>query len=177
MLNLQLRSESVAEIRHALRIAVRRVSMMAAVQNSLLTESNQKTVDAAELIGAICAQIDDQQSWAEDDRQIRPEVSPGRLPSDLAIPLAMFIQESVHLICPVSDNGTAIDYFRLCFAFEGPQARLRLTCGRKVKTGAGNLDDQSTSLFLAAFARQMGGSVAQRGPEPGITVIELLIPI
>jgi hypothetical protein len=46
-----------------------------------------------------------------------------------------------------------------------------------VKTGAENLDDQSTSLFLAAFARQMGGSVEQRGPEPGITIIELLIPI
>jgi hypothetical protein len=44
-----------------------------------------------------------------------------------------------------------------------------------VKTGAENLDDQSTSLFPAAFARQMGGSVEQRGPEPGITIIELLI--
>jgi hypothetical protein len=46
-----------------------------------------------------------------------------------------------------------------------------------VKTGVENPDDQSTSLFLAAFARQMEGSVEQRGPESGITIIELLIPI
>jgi len=177
MLKLQVRNETAPETCLALRLAAQRVSMMAAVQDSLFNGSNLMMVDAVELINAICTQIEDQQSRGEDSRTIRPEVSPGLLASDIAVPLAMFILEAVHLICPVSENGAVTHDFQLCLTREERYVRLQLSCGRIDAADIAAPNGANTSLFLAAFARQMGGSVERLGHDPETIIIQLLIPV
>ncbi len=177
MLKLQVRGEHKPETQKALRIAAQRVSMMAAVHHSLLNETHLETVDARDLMEAICNQIHEQQGWGEESRHIRPEVDDGPLPSDLAVPLAMFIQEAFDLLCPVTESGTITRDLRLTLKREEGRARLRMSCGRDTTPDVETSSERDTNLFLQAFARQMDGTAEQMGDDPKNVVIELSFPL
>ncbi len=177
MLKLQVRGEKRPETQNALRIAAKRVSMMAAVHHSLLHETHLETVDARDLMEAICDQIHVQQGWEEESRHIRPEVDDGPLPSDMAVPLAMFIQEAFDLLCPPSRNGETLRDLRLDFKRENGEARLRISCGRDPTPEDEATREEETNIFLAAFARQMSGTVDELGDDPDNVIIELTFPL
>lgn len=177
MLKLQVRGEHQPETQKALRIAAQRVSMMAAVHHSLLNETHLEIVDARDLVDAICNQIHEQQGWGEESRHIRPEVDDGPLPSDLAVPLAMFIQEAFDLLCPITDTGTVIRDLRLTLRREEGQVRLRMSCGHDTTPGLETSRERDTNLFLQAFARQVDGQVEQLGDDPDNVIIELVFPL
>jgi hypothetical protein len=176
MLKLQGRGEQHPETQHALRLAAQRVSMMAAVHHSLLNEAHLESVDADDLIDAICNQIHEQQGWGEESRHIRREIDDVLLPSDLAVPLAMFIQEAFDILCPPSSNGLIARDLRLVLKRENGNVRLRLCCGRDTTPGEETLKEQEANFFLAAFARQLDGSVEKLDEDPENVIIELTFP-
>ncbi|WP_035596806.1 sensor histidine kinase [Hyphomonas polymorpha] len=166
MLKLQGRGEPLPETQAALKVAAHRVAMMAAVHHTLLNEGNLDTVEALDLFNAICNQVDEQKGWVEGGRSIIPDVSPGPLPADMAVPLGMFVLEAVGLLCPDDDDADVV----LHFDRDNGNCRLKLTCGRDGTGGEGEID-RDTSLFLSAFARQIGGSVSvENGSETEITI-------
>lgn len=177
MLKLQGRGEQRPETQSALRLAAQRVSMMAAVHHALLNEAHLESVDAEDLIEAVCNQIHEQQGWGEESRHIRCEVDEGTLPSDLAVPLAMFIQEAFDTLCPPSTNGWIARDLRLVLKRENGNVRLRLCCGRDDTPGEETLQEQEANFFLAAFARQLDGSVTKLDDDPENVIIELVFPL
>lgn len=174
MLKLQGRGEALPETQSALKVAAHRVAMMAAVHHTLLNEGDLDTVEALDLFNAICNQVDEQKGWGEGGRQIIPDVTPGPLPADLAVPVGMFVLESVSLLCPEADEDEVADV-TLHFDREQGDCRLALTCGGGEE---GSVEmDRDTSLFLSAFARQIGGTVSVNAQEDGRIAIELLFSI
>lgn len=166
MLKLQGRGEPLQETQAALKVAAHRVAMMAAVHHTLLNEGNLDTVEALDLFNAICNQVDEQKGWVEGGRSIIPDVTPGPLPADMAVPLGMFVLEAVGLLCPEDDDADVV----LHFDRVNGDCRLKLTCGHD-GTGSNGEIDRDTSLFLSAFARQVGGSVSvDSGAETEITI-------
>ncbi|WP_291197099.1 sensor histidine kinase [Hyphomonas sp.] len=177
MLKLQGRSEVQPETQVALRLAAQRVAMMAAVHHSLLNESHIETVDASELFDAICKQIHERQGWEEESRHLVPDVEDVSLPSDLAVPMAMFVQEAFDHLCPATGDSGVIRDLSLEFRQENGHARLRMSCGREPTASDEATRSRDTNLFLAAFARQMGGAVEDLGDDPDNVIIELTFPI
>ena len=177
MLKLQGRGEHRPETQNALRLAAQRVSMMAAVHHSLLNEAHLESVDAEDLIEAVCNQIHEQQGWGEESRHIRREIDEVPLPSDLAVPLAMFIQEAFDILCPPSTNGLISRDLRLVLRREDGNVRLRLCCGRDTTPGEETIQEQEANFFLAAFARQLDGSVEKLNDDPDNVMIELVFPL
>lgn len=172
MLKLQGRGETSPETQAALRLAARRVAMMAAVHHALLNEGDLDTVDALDLFNVISNQIDEQQGWSENGRRLIPDITPGALPSDLAVPIGMFVLEAVCLLCPEVHDGRNAD-MELRFIRADGQAKLSLFCLNQ-KAGGDNLDmDRETNLFLSAFARQLNGSVRVDTEVEGRIGIEL----
>lgn len=158
MLKLQGRGEPLPETQSALRVAARRVAMMAAVHHTLLNEGDLDAVEAIDLFNAIGNQIDEQLGWTEGGRRVLLDISPGSLPSDFAVPLGMFVLESIGLLCPDSEEGGDRDV-QLVFTKDGEAACLTLGCV------AGGYSDEAemgrdTHIFLSAFARQLGGTVS-----------------
>ncbi len=177
MLKLQGRGEQRPETQHALRLAAQRVAMMAAVHHSLLNEAHLESVDTDDLVDAICNQIHEQQGWGEESRHIRREVDEGPLPSDLAVPLAMFIQEAFDILCPPSTNGLIAHDLRLLLKREDGNVRLRLCCGRDKSPGEETEQEQEANFFLAAFARQLDGTVEKLNEDSENVIIELVFPV
>lgn len=177
MLKLQVRNEVQPETQVALRIAAQRVSMMAAVHHSLLNESHIETVEASELFDAICKQIHERQGWEEESRHLVPDVEDVLLPSDIAVPMAMFVQEAFDHLCPATGDSGVIRDLSLEFRHENGHARLRMSCGRDPSAKDEATRTRDTNIFLAAFARQMGGSVEDLGEDPDNVIIELTFPI
>ena len=177
MLKLQGRSEVQPETQVALRIAAQRVAMMAAVHHSLLNESHIETVEASELFDAICKQIHERQGWEEESRHLVPDVEDVLLPSDIAVPMAMFVQEAFDHLCPATGDSGVIRDLSLEFRHENGHARLRMSCGRDPSAKDEATRTRDTNIFLAAFARQMGGSVEDLGEDPDNVIIELTFPI
>lgn len=166
MLKLQGRGEPLPETQAALKVAAHRVAMMAAVHHTLLNEGNLDTVEALDLFNAICNQVDEQKGWVEGGRSIIPDVTPGPLPADMAVPLGMFVLEAVGLLCPEDDEADVV----LHFDRVNGDYRLKLTCGYDGTESNGKID-RDTSLFLSAFARQVGGGVSvDSGAEAEITI-------
>lgn len=155
MLKLQGRGEALPETQAALKVAAHRVAMMAAVHHTLLNEGDLDTVEALDLFNAICNQVDEQKGWVDGGRHIIPDVTPGPLPADLAVPLGMFVLEAVGLLCPGDDEADVV----LHFDRDKGDCLLKLTCGNDSESGNGEID-RDTSLFLSAFARQIGGTVS-----------------
>lgn len=155
MLKLQGRGEPLPETQAALKVAAHRVAMMAAVHHTLLNEGDLDTVEALDLFNAICNQVDEQKGWVDGGRNIIPDVSPGPLPADMAVPLGMFVLEAVGLLCPDDDEADVI----LHFDRDNGNCRLKLTCGNASESEKSGID-RDTSLFLSAFARQIGGTVS-----------------
>ncbi|MDP3459464.1 MAG: sensor histidine kinase [Hyphomonas sp.] len=177
MLKLQGRGETRAETQQALRVAAHRVSMMAAVHHALLNESHLETVDAGDLFDTICNQIHERQGWGEESRHIHPDVSNVPLPSDIAVPLAMFVQEAFDLLCPPSEIGADIRDLNLEFRHENKLGRLRLGCGPQPKAADAVTGNRDANTFLLAFARQMEGSVEHWGDDPENVIIVLTFPL
>lgn len=177
MLKLQGRGEHRPETQTALRLAAQRVAMMAAVHHSLLNEAHLESVDAEDLVDAVCNQIHEQQGWGEESRHIRREIDHVPLPSDLAVPLAMFIQEAFDILCPPTNNGLIARDLRLVLKREDGNARLRLCCGRDTTPGEETQQEQEANFFLAAFARQLDGSVEKLNDDPEHVIIELVFPV
>jgi len=177
MLKLQSRNEVQPETQVALRVAAQRVSMMAAVHHSLLNESHIETVEASELFDAICKQIHERQGWEEESRHLVPDVEDVLLPSDIAVPMAMFVQEAFDHLCPATGDSGVIRDLSLEFRHENGHARLRMSCGRDPSAKDEATRTRDTNIFLAAFARQMGGSVEDLGEDPDNVIIELTFPI
>ncbi|MBA4228170.1 MAG: hypothetical protein C0456_16245 [Hyphomonas sp.] len=155
MLKLQGRGEPLPETQAALKVAAHRVAMMAAVHHTLLNEGDLDTVEALDLFNAICNQVDEQKGWVDGGRNIIPDVTPGLLPADMAVPLGMFVLEAVGLLCPDEDEADVI----LHFDRDNGNCQLKLTCGNASASGKSEID-RDTSLFLSAFARQIGGTVS-----------------
>lgn len=155
MLKLQGRGEPLPETQSALKVAAHRVAMMAAVHHTLLNEGDLDSVEALDLFNAVCNQVDEQKGWVEGGRHIIPDVTPGPLPADMAVPLGMFVLEAVGLLCPDDDEADVV----LHFDRENGNCLLRLTCEHESESGNGQID-RDTSLFLSAFARQIGGTVS-----------------
>ncbi len=155
MLKLQGRGEALPETQAALKVAAHRVAMMAAVHHTLLNEGDLDSVEALDLFNAICNQVDEQKGWVEGGRHIIPDVTPGPLPADMAVPLGMFVLEAVGLLCPDDDEADVV----LHFDRNNGDCLLKLTCGNDSENGNGEID-RDTSLFLSAFARQIGGTVS-----------------
>lgn len=155
MLKLQGRGEALPETQAALKVAAHRVAMMAAVHHTLLNEGDLDAVEALDLFNAICNQVDEQKGWVEGGRHIIPDVTPGPLPADMAVPLGMFVLEAVGLLCPDDDEADVV----LHFDRNNGDCLLKLTCGSDPESGDGEID-RDTSLFLSAFARQIGGTVS-----------------
>lgn len=171
MLKLQGRGEALPETQSALRVAAHRVAMMAAVHHTLLNEGDLETVEALDLFNAISNQVDEQRGWSEAGRQIIPDVTPGPLPADYAVPLGMFVLEAVGLLCPDASGEADADVI-LHFDRDGGDCTLTLTCGSD-EIGDDNEIDRDTSLFLSAFARQIGGAVSVNAVNDGQIAIEL----
>lgn len=174
MLKLQGRGEALPETQSALKVAAHRVAMMAAVHHTLLNEGDLDTVEALDLFNAICNQVDEQKGWGDGGRHIIPDVTPGPLPADLAVPLGMFVLESIGLLCPEADEDEVADV-TLHFDRKHGECRMTLTCGGGDE-GSVQMD-RDTSLFLSAFARQIGGTVDVDAREDGRIAIELLFSI
>lgn len=174
MLKLQGRGEALPETQAALKVAAHRVSMMAAVHHTLLNEGDLDTVEALDLFNAICNQVDEQKGWGESGRHIIPDVTPGPLPADYAVPLGMFVLESVGLLCPDADEDEEADV-TLHFDRQNGECRLTLTCGLDEDEPIEM--DRDTSLFLSAFARQIGGAVSVNAGDEGEIAIELVFSI
>lgn len=158
MLKLQGRGEALPETQAALKVAARRVAMMAAVHHILLSESDLGTVDALDLFGAIGNQIDEQLGWTEGGRQVILAVDPGPLPADFAVPIGMFVLEAVGLLCPESGEARDPD-IELRFSQDDGVGRLTLGCGPREGDDEAEMG-RDTHLFLSAFARQLGGTVS-----------------
>lgn len=174
MLKLQGRGEALPQTQSALKVAAHRVAMMAAVHHTLLNEGDLDTVEALDLFNAICNQVDEQKGWGEGGRHIIPDVTPGPLPADLAVPLGMFVLEAIGLLCPEADEDEVADV-TLHFDRDQNDCRMTLTCGGGEE---GSIElDRDTSLFLSAFARQIGGTVAVNDDVDGKIAIELLFSI
>lgn len=175
MLKLQGRGEPLAETQAALRVAARRVAMMAAVHHTLLNEGDLDAVEAMDLFNAIGNQIDEQLGWTEGTRRILLDVSSASLPADFAVPLGMFVLEAVGLLCPETDEEDGSD-IELRFGTENGDARLTLSCGAH-----GYGDDaemgRDTHMFLSAFARQLDGTVSVDAENAERTLIELKFSI
>lgn len=173
MLKLQGRGEPLPETQRALRISAHRVAMMAAVHHALLNEGDLDTVEALDLFNAICNQVEEQQGWIESGRRLLPEVSPGPLPADMAVPLGMFVLEAVSLLCPeTGEDGEGADTL-LNFVRQGDDCHLVLVC-ENASVGDDEEIDREASLFLSSFARQIGGTVSVDMREDGQIVIELV---
>lgn len=175
MLKLQGRGEALPETQNALKVAARRAAMMAAVHHTLLNDTALETVEATDLFNAISNQINEQQGWVDSNRHIMPDIAPGPLPADYAVPLGMFVLEAIGLLCPEAGQADIADV-ELKFLRDNGTARLQLHCGR-----SGTSDDEEmgrdTNLFLSAFARQMSGSVAVDTATKGRVGIELSFAI
>jgi len=176
MLKLQVRIEPLPETQHALRIAAQRISMMAAVHHSLLNEAHVDTVDAPELFDAICTQIDERQGWEDESRRLVQDVEDVPLPSDIAVPMAMFVQEAFDHLCPAARGGFVGD-LGLEFRYVNGQARLRVSCGRASAAQDEATQVRDTNPFLAAFARQLGGVMDDICDNTSEVTIELNFPI
>lgn len=177
MLKLQGRSEARPETQQALRVAAQRVSMMAAVHHTLLNESHIDTVDASVLFDAICKQIHERQGWEEESRHLIQDVEDVLLPADIAVPMAMFVQEAFDHLCPAVGDSDVIRDLSLEFRHENGHARLRMSCGREPTARDEATRVRDTNQFLAAFARQMGGTVEDLGNDPRNVIIELTFAI
>lgn len=177
MLKLQGRIEARPETQNALRIAAQRVSMMAAVHHSLLNEAHVDTVDAPELFDAICTQIHERHGWEDESRHLVQDVEDVPLPSDLAVPMAMFVQEAFDYLCPAGASGGVVRDLGLEFRYVDGQARLRLSCGREPAATDEAMRGRDSNPFLTAFARQMGGTVDDLSDDAAEFVIELNFPI
>ncbi|MFN3912953.1 sensor histidine kinase [Hyphomonas sp.] len=177
MLKLQVRNAPDPDAQIALRIAAQRVSLMAAVHHSLLNETDPETVDARDLIEAICYHIQDQHGWGEDGLHILPEIDDCKLASSLGVPLAMFIQEGIHLVCPVTGNTADTRDLELWFTREGAFIRLRLSCGQNTPSPEKHSTEPQISPFLMAFARQMDGTFEHHDDGSGTATIELTFPL
>lgn len=175
MLKLQGRGEALPETQKALRIASHRVAMMAAVHHSLLNEASLETVEATDLFNAICDQIHEQQGWFEGGRLVVPEIEPGPLPADFAVPLAMFVLEAFNLLCKPSEGETPRD-LRLNYSQEGETGCLILGCDAD-PLEASSVELSEPGFFLGAFARQIGGSVTKMTDDPGKVLISLHFPM
>lgn len=167
MLKLQGRGEPLPETQAALKVAAHRVAMMAAVHHTLLNEGDLETVEALDLFNAICNQVDEQKGWVDGGRHIIPDVTPGPLPADMAVPLGMFVLEAVGLLCPDDDEADVV----LHFDRKNGDCQLKLTCSDD--SGGNGEIDRDTSLFLSAFARQIGGTVSVKPSGQGEITIEL----
>ena len=139
MLKLQGRGEPLPETQAALKVAAHRVAMMAAVHHTLLNEGDLDTVEALDLFNAICNQVDEQKGWVDGGRNIIPDVTPGLLPADMAVPLGMFVLEAVGLLCPDEDEADVI----LHFDRDNGNCRLKLTCGNASESGRRAIDRRS----------------------------------
>lgn len=171
MLKLQGRGEPLPQTQSALKVAARRVAMMAAVHHTLLNEGDLDAVEALDLFNAVGSQIDEQLGWTEGGRQVHLDISPCSLPADFAVPLGMFVLEAIGLLCPELDEEANQDVL-LRFSVDNGDAQLTLSCG-----AAGD-DDQvemgrDTHMFLSAFARQVGGTVAVDGESAEKITIQL----
>ena len=172
MLKLQGRGEALPETQSALKVAAHRVAMMAAVHHTLLNEGDLDTVEALDLFNAISNQVDEQQGWVEGGRHLIPDVTPGPLPADMAVPLGMFVLEAVGLLCPEADDEEDADIVLHFDRQSGGDCRLTLTCKRSDEEDTTEMD-RDTSLFLSAFARQIGGTVSVDEREHNLIAIEL----
>lgn len=175
MLKLQGRGEALPETQSALRVAAHRVAMMAAVHHTLLNEGDLDTVEALDLFNAICNQVDEQRGWSDAGRQVIPDVTPGPLPADLAVPLGMFVLEAVGLLCPDASDEADADVI-LHFDRDNGNCTLTLTCGSDGDGDEGEMD-RDTNLFLSAFARQIGGAVSVNAVDQAQIAIELKFPL
>lgn len=172
MLKLQGRGEALPETQAALKVAAHRVAMMAAVHHTLLNEGDLDAVEALDLFNAICNQVDEQQGWVDGGRHLIPDVTPGPLPADMAVPLGMFVLEAVGLLCPEAGSDEDADIVLHFDRQSEGECRLTLTCKRGDEEADAEMD-RDTSLFLSAFARQIGGSVSVGPSEDGLIAIEL----
>lgn len=176
MLKLQGRGEALVETQAALKVAARRVAMMAAVHHTLLNEGGLDTVEAMDLFDAIRNQVDEQQGWTDSGRQIIPDVSPAMLPADMAVPLGMFVLEAVGLLCPEVDEEDESEIFLRFVRESDGLCRLILTCARG-NDGDDAEMNRDTNLFLSAFARQIDGTVSVDGSSADLISIELCFEI
>lgn len=175
MLKLQGRGEALPETQSALKVAARRVAMMAAVHHTLLNEGDLDSVEAMDLFNAVGNQIDEQLGWIEGGRQVLLDVLPALLPADFAVPLGMFVLEAVALLCPDSDEEEYPDV-QLRFTHDDGVAHLTLMCGMGAFSDEGEMG-RDTHLFLSAFARQVGGRVSVNASQSEQITIELIFAI
>ena len=91
--------------------------------------------------------------------------------------MAMFVQEAFDHLCPATGDSGVIRDLSLEFRHENGHARLRMSCGRDPSAKDEATRTRDTNIFLAAFARQMGGAVEDLGEDPDNVIIELTFPI
>jgi hypothetical protein len=74
-------------------------------------------------------------------------------------------------------STSSVRHLRLTLTHENGSARLRLCCGRDTSPGEETLKEQEANFFLAAFARQLDGSVERLDDDPENVIIELTFPL
>ncbi|MFG1299414.1 cache domain-containing protein [Xanthobacter sp. V3C-3] len=138
-----------------------RVNTLALVHRILYEASDGSQVRLRELMGELASLIEGN---ADTSVRIAVDADDARLPTDMAVPLALMMVEVVlNLALPAGGGSTEM-------TLSGHLADQRLHLG--LRSAAGRVDEDAAAAGLAAgFASQLGGSLAWREGAGGSLII------
>jgi two-component sensor histidine kinase len=169
ILELQLASIRSAPAADALRSAASRVMAIAAVHERLYAGSDVRVVSLDAFLGRLCEQIGQALGTADG---IKTDIAPLDVPTDMAIPLAIIVNELVTNV--IKHVGPPC---RIVVTRADTQDRLILTVS---DTGAGpspsKLDTGMGSRLVQALVRQLEAQFETRQCDGGYAVV-LIVPL
>jgi two-component sensor histidine kinase len=177
LLSLQAAKLHDPAAQNALRQTQLRVNALALVHRLLLEIEDLGVIDLKRLLEDLTRQIHEGFGAEKRDLRLQLDIVPRHVPSDLAVPLTLFMVEALtnafkHGYPPGSRGGTI--RVSLLPVREG---KLQLSIeddGRGMPQDSGG--NGIGSRLIQAFAQQIGGSVAVHPRQGGGTAVELLFP-
>ncbi len=162
--------------RHALRQAQFRVNALALVHRILYENDDLGAIDLKKLIEEISRQIHEAAGREARALQLEFDLVQRSIASDLAVPLTLFLVESLTNAFHHAYPGATAGAIRVSL-LPVPDGMLRLAIEDDGVGLAPPGDGEGIGTrLIEAFARQLGGSAGVHRREPSGTVVELLFP-
>jgi two-component sensor histidine kinase len=150
------RDSASPEARDIFADATRRIAAMAAAQKVLYEENQPVSFSARDFLHSVCAMA--QNSFGETTRIVVEEAS-GNLSNDMAMPLALIVNELLTNAVKHGINGSGGGTIRLGLSGEGEDYRLWVQDGGPGFELTPSKRKRSSGLGLVeGLARQLGGS-------------------
>lgn len=172
ILNLQSQEFTDPQARQRFQHAVSRVMAIASVHERLYQDEDPLTVAMDEYISGLCAGLTNASILDPSRTNISVEVEPVRLPTEVAVPVALIVNELVtnalkYAQPPEGRGAIKVSLVRL------PPDELKLTIADNGKGAATETKEQSGlgRRLVNTFVRQLAGRVATHSSANGYEVV------